>query len=227
MHLCVRELALLLPGKLRRQPLEILCQLYGHNRLLLPEVDPEAAFPGFREASVVVHELPRHFWTSPLADQIAVAKIARVINAHRILEIGSFQGHTALMLAENTDAEITTIDILEDHGEVYRNRIRGRIRRHVGTVETLCETDPFDLIFLDADHRAEEVDRDTRAALEKLAPGGVFIWHDYCDSLWISELNRVPEVLASYAQTMRIQGLRGTKLAVYRSPQSGDTRPIP
>jgi SAM-dependent methyltransferase len=221
-HLCIRELALLLPRRLRRYPVEVLCQRYGHNRLTLPEVDADAEFPGFNDTTVVVRELPSHFWTSPLVDQVAVAKIAKIINARRILEVGSFQGHTALMLADNTEAEITAVDILGDHGEIYRGRADRRIRRHVGTVETLRDNGQFDLIFLDADHRAEEVERDTRVAVEKLAPGGVFVWHDYCDSYWISELNRVPEVLGGLAATMPIRGLRGTKLAVYRSGEAGN-----
>jgi SAM-dependent methyltransferase len=225
MHLCVRELALLLPHKLRRRPVELLCQRYGHQRLTLPEVDPEIEFPGFGDVSVTVRVLPNHFWTSPLVDQIAVTKIAKVLNVQRILEIGSFQGHTALMLADNTQADITAVDVLENHGEIYRDRIQGRIRRLVGTIERVPERERFDFIFLDADHRADEVERDTRFALERLAPGGVLLWHDYCDSLWITKLNRVPEVLADYAQKLEIRGLRGTKLAVYRSgvprPETG------
>ncbi len=220
MHVCVRELALLLPQKLRRRPVELLCERYGHDRLTLPAVDPEAEFPGFEDVSVVVRALPEHFWTSPLVDQIAVTKIAKITGARRILEIGSFQGHTALMLADNTEAEIVAVDVLDEHGEVHRKRVPGRVRRHVGPVETLPASEPFDLIFLDADHRADEVDRDTRNALPRLAPGGVFIWHDYCDSLWISELNRVPEVLTRYAETLPIRGLRGTKLAICRPGDS-------
>ena len=217
MHVCVREVALLLPRKLRRRPIAFACQRYGHERLTLPELDLDEEFPGFSSTPVQVRALPTHGWSSPLADQIAVTKIAKLTEARRILEVGSFEGHTALMLAENTTAEITTVDVLHDHGRVYRGRVNGRITRHVGTLENLDDRGPFDLIFLDADHRESEVRRDTALALPLLAPGGVFLWHDYCDSFWVDRLNRVPEVLADLSSSLPIRGIPCTKLAAYRS----------
>ena len=222
MHLCVREVALRLPRRLRkREPdlIDLICAKYGHDRLTLPQLDVEAEFPGFTDLPVTVRALPRHLWTSPLTDQIALAKIAALTRPTGILEVGSFEGHTALMLAENTDAQITTVDPTEDHGVIYRGTaLEQRIHRHVGTLETLPNRGPYDLIFLDADHNREAVRRDTRLALKLLAPGGVFAWHDYCDSYWVSQLNRVPEVLAEYARTLPVHALPGTRLALYRAP---------
>jgi hypothetical protein len=221
-HLCVRELVFLLPRRARRTAVvRAACDIWGHDRLTLEKVDTEAAFPGFGDAQVVVSALPLHHWASPLGDLVALTKLAIVNKPRRILEIGSFQGHAALMLAENTPAEttITTVDILEDHGAVYRDGpFRDRITRHVGTVSTLPDTGPYDLIFVDADHRREEVEHDSAAAYALVAPGGLIVWHDYCDSMWVNELNRVPEVLAEHARRLPIKSLPGTRLAVYRVP---------
>jgi hypothetical protein len=199
------------------------CRVWGHDRLTLPELDVEEAFPGFERAEVTVAALPRHHWASPLTDQIALVKLAVVTQPRRVLEIGSFQGHAALHLAMNLPhAEITTVDILENHGDVYRSTpFAQQITRHVGSAETLPTGPPFDFIFIDADHRQDEVRRDTRTALGRLAPEGVLVWHDYRDSFWTSKINRVPEVLVEYAHDLPIRSLRGTTLAVYRSSLVG------
>ena len=221
LHVCVRELVFLLPARIRSSALvEAACRVWGHNRLVLAQLDPEIEFPGFGDAPVTIQLLPRDFWAAPLADQVALSKLAILTQPRRILEIGSFKGHTALTLAVNTPTEttITTVDVIEDHGELYRETpYAPRITRHVGTVQTLTDPGPFDLVFVDADHRYDEVDRDTQTALELLATNGLLVWHDYCDSFWTNRLNRVPEVLAKYARELPIRSIPGTTLAVYRA----------
>ena len=86
-----------------------------------------------------------------------------------------------------------------------------------GTIDTLPSERLFDFIFLDADHREDEVRRTQRVRLTA-SLRRVLVWHDYFDSLWTSRLNRVPEVLAEYARGLPIRSLPGTRLAVYRSP---------
>jgi SAM-dependent methyltransferase len=192
--------------------------MWGHERLTLPVVAPEDAFPGFDRAAVTVIAVPTHGWTSPLDDLVALTKIAAVTRPRRVLEVGSFQGHAALMLAANTPdtTRITAVDILEDHGAVYRgSALAERIDRHVGTIETLPDRDPYDLVFVDADHRQEEVDRDTRAVLELSHPATVVVWHDYRDTHWGNRINRVPEVLGEWEQRLPIRALKGTSLAIY------------
>src|SRR5437773_1828823 len=123
MHVCVRELVFLLPGRVRQSGVvAAACRTWGHERLTLPVVVPEEAFPGFDSAAVSITAMPTHGWTSPLGDLVALTKIAIVTRPLRVLEVGSFQGHAALMLAANTSAatRITAVDILEDHGAVYR-----------------------------------------------------------------------------------------------------------
>ena len=221
-HVCVRELVFLLPRRIRHSGVvAAACRTWGHERLTLPVVSPDDAFPGFESAAVTVTAMPTHRWTSPLSDLVALTKIAIVIQPRRVLEIGSFQGHAALMLAANTQesTRITAVDILEDHGAVYRGTsFAERITRHAGTVETLDDRGPYDLIFVDADHRRQEVERDTRSAVELSRPGTVVVWHDYCDTHWGNRINRVPEVLAEWEKRLPIAALKGTSLAVCRIP---------
>lgn len=223
-HLCVREiLKVVVPGRWQsREALESLCQSLGHRRLRLPEFDTEVMFPGFSEMPVAVSQLPRGSWSTPLADQVVLTKIVKVITAKVILEVGSFRGYTARVLAENVneDSVIHCVDKAPDHGEAYRGRgIAAKIRRYVGTVDDFVETTlgglKFDLIFLDADHGLAAVRRDTSILLPLLADGGLFVWHDYADWGWMSEWNRVPEVLAELAATLPILAIPGSTLAVH------------
>jgi Methyltransferase domain len=222
-HLCIRELIFLLPRRVRNSPVAAAaCRTWGHDRLTLPLVAPEVAFPGFDATPVTVTVIPVHHWSSPLRDLVALTKIAVVTQPQRILELGSFEGHAALMLAANTSesTRITTVDILENHGAVYRDTpFADRITRHVGTIETLPDNGPFDLVFVDADHRREEVERDTRHVLERCRTGATVVWHDYCDTHWVNRINRVPEVLGEWAGRLPINALAGTSLAVCRVPR--------
>jgi methyltransferase family protein len=231
LHVCVREiLPAVVPGRVAsRLPLEAVCRRFGHARLRLPELDLERAFPDFERQPVWISRIARHRWASAIDDQIALAKFAALLRPSRILEIGSFQGHTALAMAMNSPVEtrITALDILPDHGEVYRHTpYAARIDRVVGQADSLPAAASFDFIFLDADHRYEEVVRDTEAALRLLATGGILFWHDYTDSGWMNGLNRVPEVLAKYASSLAIFAVPGTMLAVYRDGWSRDAAAV-
>jgi len=120
-HICVREiLQLVMPG--RWQPpelLEELCRRFGHQRLRLPSFDLEAMFPGFSDAPVSVSLLPRGSWSTPLSDQVILAKLAKATDAKTILEVGSFRGYTARVLAENLapGGVLHCVDLAVDHGE--------------------------------------------------------------------------------------------------------------
>jgi predicted O-methyltransferase YrrM len=220
-HLCVRELIpMLLPAQLYlRSPIfEDVCRALGHKRLFLPPLDVEAVLPGFGDAVVQVPYLPDHDRTSPVADQIALAKLAKVTDAARVLEVGSYRGDTALTLALNTrdTTRVVAVDTLEEHGRAYRGHpLERKITRHVGALATLPEQEPFDVIFIDADHRYESVCNDTMLALPRLAPRGWIVWHDYYDSGWLAGWNRVPEFLNELAEQLEIAVIPRTPLAVH------------
>lgn len=194
------------------------CHFYGRPRLQLPAVDLEALFPGFTDAPVTLTRLPLGEWSSPTSAQVVLVKIARLIRARRILEIGSFRGYTARLCAENLpDANIVALDNNPKHGEAYLgSELASRIVRVTGTVDDLTPGSEFDLIYVDAHHTREAVTRDTQAALTMLAEGGVVGWDDYADWGWASELNRVPEVLNSLAKTVPIGRVVDLALAIHR-----------
>jgi hypothetical protein len=224
-HLCVRELLkIAVPGRWQSaEILENICQHYGHKRLLLPEFAIEELFPGIDETAITMSNVPRGSWSAPITDQAMLAKLARLLQPANLLEIGSFRGYTARLLAENTPADcvVHALDIQPDHGEAYRNSsLSRRIRRHVGSLgESLPESLRglrFDFIFIDADHQFEAVERDTNAILPCLAEGGVVVWHDYSDWGWMSVWNRVPEFLHNLSREIPILSIPGTTLAIHR-----------
>jgi predicted O-methyltransferase YrrM len=224
-HLCVREfLKIVMPGRWQSANiLENICQHYGHSRLLLPEFSVEDLFPGLNELSITVSGMPRGSWSTPITDQVMLAKLARFLRPKNILEVGSFRGYTARLLAENTapDCTIHALDINPDHGEAYiKSPLKSRIRRHIGSLKEQAPESlkgiSFDFVFVDADHQFEAVDSDTRTIRPLLAEGGVLIWHDYSDWGWMSSWNRVPEFLHNLSKEIPILTIPGTTLALHR-----------
>jgi caffeoyl-CoA O-methyltransferase len=89
-----------------------------------------------------------------------LAFISRMIQPHRILEIGTYTGYSALCLAEGLKPEgkLITIDVNEELEERVRgyfekakmtSRIDYRIGNALQIIPTLTGT--FDLVFIDAD----------------------------------------------------------------------------
>jgi hypothetical protein len=82
------------------------------NRLKLPVLSASSYFDGFDAAPVVFHELPSGAWSSPVVDVLMLAKIVACTRPGRLLEVGSFRGYTALMLARHMpeEARLVTVD---------------------------------------------------------------------------------------------------------------------
>jgi hypothetical protein len=186
----------------------------------LPETNPETCIPNFSSSLVSIRQCPVGTWSTPLIDVVVVVKCALGFRSRRILEIGSYLGHTARMLAENTDADtrITTLDEFPEHGAAYRGTpLEKKIDRRIGKIalKHFKEDEKFDLIFVDADHQFSSVLNDTEVAMSLLAPDGVILWHDYQQENHFHGLNGVPEALGIFAKSIPIVALKGTFLAMH------------
>lgn len=224
-HICVRELLkIFIPGRWQSaEILEDICRHYGHERLHLQGFAVEKLFPGIHESTISVSSLARGSWSAPATDQMMLAKLARLTQPEHVLEIGSFRGYTARLLAENTssDCVIHALDTNPHHGEAYLNSsLTSRIVRHFGS---LADSFPeslkgisFDLIFIDADHKFEAVEKDTKEIIPFLAERGLLLWHDYSDWGWMSAWNRVPEFLRDLSREIPVLSIPGTTLAIHR-----------
>jgi predicted O-methyltransferase YrrM len=197
-------------------------------------------FPGIERATEsleVVHPFERTRGTSmELEELMVVLAIARFRGARRAVEVGTFDGNTALNLAINLGPEgrVVTIDLPPDGdpragnaaaGSIYaggrptpfarrqyaKHPAASRIRQVYGDSAGLDWTalgGPFDFAFIDGDHSAAYVEGDTRSALSVLAPGGTVLWHDY-------DWREVAAVIdGAVARGAPITWIRSTRLAV-------------
>lgn len=88
--------------------------------------------------------------------------LVRMVRPHRILEIGTFTGYSALCMAAGLDEEgrLDTIEVddeLEEIATSFFNRSTHghKIRHHVGSALEIAPTlgTEFDLVFIDGDKR--------------------------------------------------------------------------
>jgi len=175
-----------------------------------------------RDGQVTVGVLPKGNWAAPVNDTITLMKLASVMRPPRILELGSYRGHTAKALLENApDARLTAVDIDPQHGEAYRaTPLEERVDRRVGVIgpEVLpaAENGSFDLVFVDADHSRDAAEHDTQVALDMVRDHGTVLWHDYSNWGWFTGDCGVPEVLNELASRVPVAHVMGSNIAVHR-----------
>lgn len=198
-----------------------LCRLFKQDRLSLPTLLPDRLFDNFSSRSVELNEVPRGQWSASLSDVVMLLKIVRCGEPARLLEVGSYRGYTALLLAQhmNEEATLVTVDQDERHGEAYRDTPYAEcIERRVGTTGNGVlddEENTYDFIFLDAGHRYEEVKHDTELLLPLLSSEGFLLWHDYANWGYFNRINGVPEYLHQLSNDIPIAQISGTDLAIH------------
>ena len=177
---------------------------------------------------------------------LVLCALGALLRCETIFEFGTYQGHTAWLLAHNLpQARVYTLDLagpdatasaaleLTDAGEYFQDWDRGarfrdtpeaaRITRLVGDSATF-DFSPYrgqmDLVYVDASHSFSYVKSDTEAALAMLSPSGTIVWDDY------THYSGIWAYLDDLAATLdgSIFHLLGTRLAVYSRRQlvSGD-----
>jgi predicted O-methyltransferase YrrM len=204
----------------RRPKIDQFFSSFLSYRKFLPERDAQDLIPRFAETEIRIKQCPLGNWSTPMVDVFIVLKAAVGFESKRILELGSYRGDTARLLAENTgpNTVICAVDVDERHGGSYRGLpVEKKIRRKTGRISRLL-FDPgekFDLIYVDADHDFESVMRDTEVAFQLLTENGVILWHDYCHQSYFHNKCGVPEALDMFAKRYPIYAIRGTWLAIY------------
>lgn len=169
---------------------------------------------------------------------MCLCMLVRDARSKHVLELGTFNGNTALQLAANLSegSLLTTIDLPPDADPVsgnnehdailIRDRSRSRPRyldtRYADRVRQVygdtLRTDfsaiasrPPDFVFIDAGHTTECVRNDTEKSLAVLASGGIIAWHDYTQD-WPDVFNYLNEL--SYR--LPLTKIAGTSIVVYR-----------
>ena len=162
-----------------------------------------------------------------------VLSTVNFMRARSILEIGTFDGFTALNLAANIDqgGKVHTVDLARaaSNGDSDNNHYRrpypvGRLKfkgepeavkiEQVWADSTKDDWQsfggPFDMILIDGSHEYPDVKSDSENAFKHLRPGGTVFWHDYGHFLGVSK------ALDEFARNYPIAVIKGTRLACFR-----------
>jgi predicted O-methyltransferase YrrM len=207
----------------------------------LPRVQLADVFPGIENTSVSLERAyDRTMGTSiDVMEVMSLVTLIKHTKATRVLEIGTFDGNTALNIAANLPAAgtVVTVDLPEDWqgdltleipdehinvtdrqgvGRQYRQSAHAsKVRQVLGDSAKLDWSTlggPFDVIFIDGCHAYPYVVSDSANALKCLRPGGVIVWHDYGQIPDVSQ--RVDELAHELKGQMTLHSVRGTRLAI-------------
>lgn len=124
-----------------------------------------------------------HIEVAPTAGKLLML-LARIKGARRVLEIGTLAGFSTIWLARGLpgDGCLTTCEFRPEHAAVARRNIDAagfgamvdiRVGPALDTLPTLAGTEPYDLVFIDADkpNNTEYL----KWALELTRPGSVIV----------------------------------------------------
>lgn len=203
----------------------------------LPRVPITDVFAGLETVDItILRAFDRLIGTSlDFQEILFLAAIIKLTHVKNILEIGTYDGNTALNLAANStlDAVITTVDLPPDWkgqfeievprplvnvtdrskvGSQFKGTERSyKIRQVFGDSAKIDWTKmpiPFDLVFIDGCHFYPYVKSDTDNAIRYLRQDGILVWHDYGS---IADVSRVVD---ETAKRFEVKALQGTRLAV-------------
>lgn len=140
---------------------------------------------------------------TPHSDKRYLANLIRKHRLRTVIEVGCFVGETTRELVDaNPQVIVHCIDHLQgspadangritaQHGagkirEVFCSNLRDvlfqRVFLHVGTSEAYAKLWPFqvDMVYIDADHRYQQVRNDIARWRRHVRPGGFLCGHDY------------------------------------------------
>ncbi len=135
--------------------------------------------------------------------------LVKISGARRVLEVGTFTGYSALMMAIELpeDGELITLEMNERYHRISdsffsREPFKKKVRQITGNaLETMPELAvPFDLIFLDADKA--QYPEYYKLAKQKSRPGGLIVLDNM---LWDGEvLNGTDEKARAIHRTSEI-----------------------
>ena len=160
---------------------------------------------------------------------LALCHISKYLQPTTLLDIGTFEGNTALNMLANTHdhARLWTVDIgditpiIEESGrynnKTSQDRVGIQIKGHrLSNRITMITEDSmnlnwdelpgFDLILIDGCHKAEVVRHDTDMALTHINDGGVILWHDY---------GFIPDITQMLDEMYAVKQIERTRLAVW------------
>lgn len=152
------------------------------NEYLEQTIDPVSNLLSRIERETYLTKAQSHMLSGHYQGRL-LSMISKMKSPHKILEIGTFTGYSALCLAEGLDrqkGELHTIDIndeLEEQvtGYFESSEYKNNIHFHIGDAAEIIPTIPglFDLVFIDADKKRNELYFEL--VLERTNPGAIIL----------------------------------------------------
>ena len=201
--------------------------LVGHDSAL------EAALAAQRDAGLPDIEV------APVSGKL-LSLVARISGARRVLEIGTLGGYSTIWLARAVGeaGTVTTIEAEPANAAIARasidaagvgERVAIRIGRGADVLPTLEGSEPFDLVFIDADKESNTIYLDWAARLGR--PGTVVVVDNTVRGGEVANpatenpqvigvqrglemLGRDPRFDATALQTLDLKGYDGVALAI-------------
>lgn len=182
-------------GKPTKPTIEACIEKYGEEymkRCIRP--------PGAKESSRLMSRKLGYPVAQTQKEIATLSKYARKVRKPRIIvEVGTRNGGSALVLAQNSIVPVVTIDILEDPRLTEEDNIRlgykhppalkkhwarfagGKRIEQVTSPSAEWDGDPrpIGLLFLDGGHEYEEIRADWIHLVPMLEPGAYILLHDY------------------------------------------------
>ena len=196
-------------------------------------------------APIRLIETAKHNGNVNLSEVAILAEAAAgVPPGSEIVEIGTFDGRTALNLAVNArdGVAIVTLDLPANQPTAFPievserqyvekptsgDRLRSchpRWRKAAARVAQLFgDSATYDwsphhgragLVFVDGSHTYDYARGDSGTAMRLVHPGGIVLWHDY--GLWPGVTQALEELEAG--QNLGLRHIRGTSLVFWRAP---------
>ena len=167
--------------------------------------------------------------TSKLELLILVAFAKTLKNGENFLEIGTFDGNTALNCALNLNqnSKFITIDLPENaiptsehlvyDADLIKNEQRSNKKSENldNVVQIYSDSTKFDfskldfkIAFIDGGHDYNTVKLDTQNVMNNINKNGIVLWHDY------DVVNPVGDFLHSISNEYKIYRIQGTRIAI-------------
>jgi predicted O-methyltransferase YrrM len=214
-----------IPDALKRFPIveatyRVFCNF---GRLNLPEINPDELANLSRDLIIPVDTPLSADLDCPNPDLFFLLLVAKKLQPHRVLEVGTFRARTACALKLNCPkATVVSYDIATVDSP-YRLRLEEldgvelRIGSFAEADDKLRGEEKFDLIFIDGSHLFADVLADSRLAAKVISDRGVIVWHDYRPNIPVTHRLRVPEALDCFAKESgrKIYHVVGTTCAIH------------
>lgn len=229
----------LFPWKAARHDLECRHLISAWSSGRLPRVPMAELFPGIANTDVILRKAESRTvgWSLDLQELVHLLSIVKLTRPKLVLEIGTYDGFTALNIAANLDpgAEVRTLDLPQEldaeavrakgisnawvtnlTGEKFTAEPEAARIRQLWGDSLLADWNSFgslfDLILIDGSHDYPYVRNDGLKALQSIRPGGTILWHDYGQCVDVSRA--VDELAADHD----IRAIKGTRFACLRVP---------